>query len=214
MLIISTHPEYWSRTMYFAVKSWVHNRGGKLMYLGGNGLNCEVEFVDSTTAIYRNGDARIVKRGGYESRFHARVESEANLLGVVFSETGIMTSAPYRVLNANHWVFDGTKLEDGDLFGQTSLHRRCPGGASGHETDKTSPSSPKNVVRVAKGMNIDDGGAELVYYETASGGEVFSVGSIAWPSAILIDAAVSRITANVLNEFLFRDEKGSTNCGV
>ena len=46
VLIISTHPEYWSRTMYFAVKSWVHERGGKLMYLGGNGLNCEVEFVD------------------------------------------------------------------------------------------------------------------------------------------------------------------------
>ena len=66
---------------------------------------------------------------------------------------------------------------------------RCPGGASGHETDKVSPSSPQNVVRLAKGTNIDDGGAELVYYETASGGAVFSAGSIAWPSAILIDDA-------------------------
>jgi N,N-dimethylformamidase len=203
VLIISTHPEYWSRTMYFAVKSWVHDRRGKLLYLGGNGLNCDVEFVDSTTVIYRNGDARVVKHGGYESRFHARVESEANLLGVVFSETGIMTGAPYRAVNASHWAFDGTRLEDGDLFGQASLHRRCPGGASGHETDKTSPSSPKNTVRLAKGTNIDDGGAELVYYETASGGAVFSAGSIAWPSAILIDDAVSRITANVLRRLLF-----------
>ena len=93
-----------------------------------------------------------------------RVESEANLLGVVFSETGIMTGAPYRVLNADHWAFDGTNLKDGDLFGESSLHMRCPGGASGHETDKVSPSSPENVVRLAKGTNIDDGGAELVYY--------------------------------------------------
>jgi N,N-dimethylformamidase len=202
VLIISTHPEYWSRKMYFAVKSWVQERGGKLMYLGGNGLNCEVEFVDSTTVIYHNGDARAVKRAGYESRFHARVESEASLLGVVFSETGIMTGAPFRVLRANHWAFEGTNLEDGGLFGQSSLHMRCPGGASGHETDKVSPSSPANVIRLAKGTNIDDGGAELAYYETSSGGAVFSAGSIAWPSAILIDDCVSRITANVINRFL------------
>jgi len=202
VLILSTHPEYWSRTMYFTVKSWVFERGGKLLYLGGNGLNCEVELVDSSRAIYHNGDARIVKRAGYDSRFHARVESEANLLGVVFTETGIMTGAPYRVLRANHWAFEGTNLQDGDLFGQASLHMRCPGGASGHETDKVSPSSPPNIIRLAKGINVDDGGAELAYYETASGGAVFAAGSIAWPSAILIDDCVSRITANVMNRFL------------
>ena len=28
VLIISTHPEYWSRAMYQRVKSWVHERGG------------------------------------------------------------------------------------------------------------------------------------------------------------------------------------------
>ena len=65
VLILSTHPEYWSRTMYFRVKSWVHERGGKLMYLGGNGLNCEAEFVDSTTVIYRNGDARAAQARGF-----------------------------------------------------------------------------------------------------------------------------------------------------
>jgi len=201
VLIISTHPEYWSRAMYQAVKSWVHQRGGKLMYLGGNGLNCEAEFIDPTTLIYRNGDARSLKQGGYESRFHMRVESEAALLGVVFTETGIMTGAPFRVRNAGHWVFEGTSLKDGDLFGQTSLHMRCPGGASAHETDKVSAHSPRNVERLAKGTNVDQGGAELTCYTTPSGGAVFAAGSIAWPSAILIDDCVSRITANVLIKF-------------
>ena len=42
VLIIAVHPEYWSREMYLAVKNWVFERGGRLMYLGGNGLNCEV----------------------------------------------------------------------------------------------------------------------------------------------------------------------------
>jgi N,N-dimethylformamidase len=202
VLVLSTHPEYWSRTMYHAVKSWVRERGGKLMYVGGNGLNCEAEFVDPTTVIYRNGDARLMKKEGYESRFHMRVQSEASLLGVVFTETGIMTGAPYRVQDADHWAFAGTGLKNGDLFGQASLHMRCPGGASGHETDKVSPSSPPNVERFAKGTNIDEGGAELTYYETSSGGAVFSAGSIAWPSAILVDGCVSRITANVLERFL------------
>jgi hypothetical protein len=57
-------------------------------------------------------------------------------------------------------------------------------------------------VRLAKGTNIDEGGAELASYETQSGGAVFAAGSIAWPSSILIDGCVSRITANVLRRFL------------
>ena len=42
----------------------------------------------------------------------------------------------------------------------------------------------------------------MIYYDTASGGEVFSVGSIAWPSCVLVDDAVSKITANVIRRFL------------
>ena len=43
---------------------------------------------------------------------------------------------PLRVTNAAHWIYTGTGLKEGDLFGQKSLHMRCAGGASGHETDK------------------------------------------------------------------------------
>ncbi len=77
-----------------------------------------------------------------------------------------------------------------------------PGGASGHETDKRSASSPPNTVLLAKGINPDQGGAEIVYHETASGGAVFSAGSITWVSALLVDEHVSRITRNVLDRFL------------
>jgi hypothetical protein len=202
VLILSTHPEYWSRAMYFKVKAWVVERGGKLLYLGGNAINCEAEIVEPAAVVYKNGDARAMKQGKFESRFHMRVESEAILLGVVFTEAGVMTSAPYRVLDASHWAFEGTGLQSGALFGATSLHRRCPGGASGHETDKVSASSAPGVRKLAKGTNIDDGGAEMAYYETASGGAVFAAGSITWPSSLLVDDAVSQITANVLRRFL------------
>ncbi|MBT4097678.1 MAG: carboxypeptidase regulatory-like domain-containing protein [Gemmatimonadetes bacterium] len=201
VLVISTHPEYWSEEMYFGVKKWVFERGGKLMYLGGNGLNAKVEFLDESTMKVWNGDARVMQEKGLESRFHIYVESEANLLGVVFTDTGIMTAAPYRVIDADHWIFEGTGKANGDLFGEASLHMRIPGGASGHETDKVSPSSPPNVHTVAKGENPDEGGGEIVHFDTDSGGGVFSVGSITWPSSIMVDETVSRMTANVLRRF-------------
>jgi hypothetical protein len=137
-----------------------------------------------------------------ESRFHCRVESEANLLGVVYTEAGIMTAAPYRVVKADHWVFAGAGLENGDIFGERSLHERIPGGASGHETDKISASSPANLELLAQGLNPEEGGAQMVCYTTASGGAVFSAGSITYPAALLVDDPVSRITANVIARFL------------
>ena len=206
VLIISTHPEYWSHEMYFKLKRWVFERGGKLMYLGGNGLNCDVNFLDEFTVVYRNGSfgggSSHLSKIGKESRFDIYYESEANLLGVRCTEEGLMTGAPYRTLDASHWAFDGTDLKDGDIFGQKCLHMRCWGGASGHETDKVSPNSPKNCRLLAKGLNPDDGGAEMVYHETESGGAVFSVGSISYPSSLPVDENISRITKNVLSRFL------------
>ena len=143
-----------------------------------------------------------IEPGEYESRFDRRVESEANLLGVVFSYSGIMTAAPYRVLDDTHWCFAGTGLKNGDVFGEKSLHQRIPGGASGHETDKISPQSPANTRLLAKGLNPDEGGAEIVEHATASGGAVFSVGSICWPASILVDEAVSKITENAIRRYL------------
>ncbi len=203
VLILSVHPEYWSRSMFDRLKAWVFGRGGKLLYLGGNGLNCEVEFVGADACIYRNEDDRALRdpRNGFESRFHQRGESEASLLGVVYDSRGIMTAAPYRVVDSRHWVFAGTGLRAGDLFGRESLHERVPGGASGHETDKRSPSSPANVHLLAQGTNPDAGGADMVLFDTPSGGAVFSVGSICWPSSLLVDDGVSRITRNVLERF-------------
>ena len=204
VLILGPHPEYWSNDMYERVKQWVFEEGGRLMYLGGNGLNCEVEFTGRDTCIYRNEDARELRdeSKGFESRFHQRRESEANLLGVVFDQRGIMTAAPFEVVDESHWVFAGTGLKNGEIFGRESLHERVPGGASGHETDKRSKSSPPETRLLARGLNADGGGAEMCLHATDRGGAVFSASSICWIPSILVDDAVSQITANVLRRFL------------
>ncbi len=196
--MISTHPEYWSREMYEAVRSWVFERGGRLMYLGGNGLNCEVEFTGDAL-VFRT--EAVKADGPYENRMHRSFQPASALLGVVFTDAGAMTSAPYRVLDATHWVFEGTGVSDGAVFGAASLHERCPGGASGHETDKTTPHTPSGTEVLARGQNVDEGGAEIVHFTTDSGGAVFSVGSITWNASVLVDDVVARVSMNVIERF-------------
>ena len=107
LLIVPLHPEYWTREMYLRVKHWVHHEHGKLMYLGGNGLNCEVVLEGDTMRCLSHVNSFRYGLGGsrdenpeerYDSRMHRTLESEANLLGIASSDTGIMTAAPYRVL--------------------------------------------------------------------------------------------------------------------
>jgi hypothetical protein len=164
-----------------------------------------VELRPDHSTICHNGKLKgltVEGMGGFESRFAMRHESEANLLGCVFTPAGAMTGAPYRVLDSTHWAFAGTGLRAGGVFGEKSLHMRCPGGASGHETDKVSPSSPKQAWVIAKGLNPDAGGADMLTFGTPSGGMVFSVGSINYVASLPADAAVTRITQNVLRRML------------
>lgn len=191
VLVLNNHPEYWTKEMYFRVKDWVYNRGGKLAYLGGCGLLAELEFIDEHTIVCRR-----------EEKADLRKEPAAGLLGVEYSHGGYQSGAPYRVLEDGHWAFANTGLKKGDLFGHKSLHERCPGGASGHELDKISPNSPKHLIHLAKGTNPEDTGADLVTFDTPSGGSVFSVGSLCWTLSLPVDEGVSRITANVLRRFL------------
>jgi hypothetical protein len=201
VLIISVHPEYWTRAMCSKVSAWIRDEGGRLMYLGGNGLNCEVVLEENASMRCLSYDDTHLPNSRNESRMHRTFIPEAGLLGIAFTDPGVMTAAPYRVLSADHWVFDGTGLGNGDLFGKESLHERVHGGASGHETDKITANSPSNLKHLAKGTNPDDGGADMVYFDLDKGC-VFSVGSITWVSSLFPDTHVSRITKNVVKRFL------------
>jgi len=200
VLILSVHPEYWTREMFQKVEKWVHE-GGRLLYLGGNGLNCEVTIENDAIMRCVSYDDTKDPASRHESRMHRTYKPEAGLLGIAFTDPGAMTAAPYRVIDADHWVFEGTELAKGELFGVKSLHERVPGGASGHETDKMTPSSPLNIRHLAKGTNVDGGGADMVYAETGKGA-VFSAGSITWVSSLFPDQHVSSITKNVIRRFL------------
>lgn len=203
VIVLSTHPEYWTINMYENLKSWVAN-GGSLLYLGGNGINCSVELHQDAMTVFDMDLSEWLPHRAYTgegalipSRFGMRHEVESNLLGVVMSFAGMGTGAPYEALNSDHPIFAGTGLKNGDHFGHETLAVRCPGGASGHETDKMDSSSPKGTQLLARGTNGPGAGAELVTYTTPTGGLVISVGSINWGAGLPIDKTLSTITRNM-----------------
>lgn len=211
VLILSTHPEYWTINMYEKLKDWVQSKGGKLLYLGGNGINCSVELHDNSMTVHNMDLSEWLPHRAYSgegalipSRFGLRHEVESSLLGVVMSFAGMGTGAPYEAIDVDHPIFKNTNIKNGDKFGFNSPVARCPGGASGHETDKRDSSTPANTRLHARGLNGEGAGAELVTIESSSGGVVISVGSINWTASLPVDEQVALITKNALEFVLGR----------
>lgn len=108
-------------------------------------------------------------------------------------------------------------------------------GASGDELDRLDfgIGSPSNAILIARSERHDDHfmlfneelifpmigtlgstsplvRSDMVYYESARGGAVFSVGSINWNNCLAWDAYqndIAQITENVIQEFLARGER-------
>lgn len=209
-IVLSTHCEYWSREMYEGLKRYHEGHGLWIVNLSGNTMYREVTYFD-------DGSLRCASL-----RFDASCADETQLLGVRFTPHDYGTCAPYRVLDPQHWLFDGVPFRDRlELFGGLSLNQNTPLdggrydpgrpglehgleriGASGWETDKLSASAPKDFRIVAKGQN-PKGGADMVIREPAgTRGGVFSASSIVFGGALLIDTVCSIVTANALGRAL------------
>lgn len=213
-VILSTHCEYWSRRMYAALKAQHEQHGLWIVNLSGNSIYREVEFAE-------DGTMRCVSLSFADS-----VEDETQLLGVRFDEYDYGTCAPFRVVRADHWVFDGLPVRGaGSCFGGLSLNQNTPApgpdydpgrpgmahglagqGASGWETDKLSVTAPSDITVVAKGANGRKGGADMVVREPAgTRGGMFSASSLTYGGALPIDAVASGIVRNVLRRALGTD---------
>jgi len=175
VLVIGCHAEYWSEDMYNQLEAFL-SHGGKLIYLGGNAIFWKV--------LVQNNFIKCDKANHETWRRSER--DEARVLGIHYTDTGYTTMGQYKVRNYKHWVFQDTKLANGDIFGKY---------ASGWETDKTSDQTPEDTVLLAKGTNPNYSGADMVCRPN-----VFSVGSVTYTSC-LNDPIISKITENVVERF-------------
>ncbi len=167
--------------------------------------------------------------GEYTGLWRRNGRAPNQLVGVGMVSQGFDRSAPYILQEASRdpraaFIFDGVS---GPVIGDFGL---SGGAAAGLELDASNHSlgTPPHALVLASSERHSDlylmtpedmndpapglGGteaeiirAELVYFETANGGAVFSTGSIAWAGSLShanFDNDVARITTNVLNRFV------------
>ncbi len=208
-IILNTHCEYWSSTMFAKLKDFHERRRGWILNISGNSIYREVDF-------FEDGSLRCKSL-----RFSESCCDETLLLGVRFSEPDYATCAPYKIIDPDHWAFKNISVSKSRLFGGLSLiqniakrtSRLDPGrtsaaggldgcGASGWETDKLSRTAPRDIVVIAKGRN-PYGGADMVVREpSGERGGLFSVSSLVFSGCLLIDNVASMLLKNVLDRAL------------
>ena len=215
LLVSIGHDEYWSKEMRDNVENFVAN-GGNVAFFSGNTCWWQVRLEDDYRTIVCHKSALDDPLTGIDNErvttnwASAPVNRPENLLTGVSYRTGAQSSDPppvvgYQVLAADHWVFAGTDLNNGDSFAA---------GALGYETDAaelttangaTCPTgrdgTPENFVALAnadlRSWRDDKTGGWATMGLYTNGGAVFTAGTIEWANA-LADEVTAQVTRNVI----------------
>jgi hypothetical protein len=221
LLLVVGHDEYWTWEMRDAVESHIR-RGGNVAFFGANTAWWQMRLADSgrTMICYRDAVSDPIVTSGRPELATVEWSSapvnrpENSMTGLSFrlgagcwgTHMNAMLDEAYVVRFADHWVFDGTDLADGDTFGR---------GCLGYETDAAEIEVTDGVPRVtgrdgtpgsftvlatADLRHWDEygqGGAATMGLFTAGSATVFNAGTVNW-GAGLHDPVVSQVTRNVL----------------
>ena len=146
VVLTGSHPEYWSTAMLDALQTYL-GAGGRLMYLGGNGLIWATSYDPAGrhlvevrrgggggTRAATPGEAYHSTTGEFGGYWRGRGRAPNRLVGVGSIAQGFDRSSPYvRQSDAADpraaWIFDG--VPDGPI-GASGL---TMGGAAGFEVD-------------------------------------------------------------------------------
>ncbi|MBV1856194.1 N,N-dimethylformamidase beta subunit family domain-containing protein [Catellatospora tritici] len=223
VLVVNGHDEYWTWEMRDHVEAYVRG-GGNLAVFGANTCWWQIRLEDGgrTMVCHRDAVADPVARTDPSRTTvewsSAPVNRPENALTGVSYRRGAgtwgehmvkMREESYRVRFADHWVFAGTGLRDGDEFGR---------GALGYETDAADFTEVDGVPRVTgrdgtppgfvilatadlrHWRHYGQGGHATMGVHRLGQGTVFTAATVNWGAA-LADPVVDRITRNVLDRF-------------
>lgn len=215
-VVLSTHCEYWSKSMFDKLRDAHYRHGLWVLNLSGNAIYREVAFKSSRSQQMKSANYQMVN------------DEISPLLGIFYpsSQLDFRTCAPYRAFTPDHWVFSECNWPDSNkTFGHKTLNTNADmpspffhmgsvrpelpllgEGASGWEMDKSAKEN--GFHHIAKGMN-KKGGADMVVRDAeGSRGGVFSASSITFGGSLLVDSICSRAVKNVLTKAL-RSEKNA-----
>jgi N,N-dimethylformamidase beta subunit-like, C-terminal len=159
LIVFSGHEEYVTAHVYDLVERY-RDLGGRLVFLSADNVFYKVIRAGSSL------------QGRWRWRDLGR--PEARLVGAQYLDWNhdAHPNAPYVVTGARRapWLFAGTGLRNGD---------RIP-GSFGIEIDARTPQSPPGTAVLATVPDVFGPGktAEMTFYRTANGAEVFDAGTI------------------------------------
>jgi N,N-dimethylformamidase len=162
VLLTGTHPEYWTESMLDTLEHWLE-RGGRLMYLGGNGFYWVTSIYPSRPHLVEvrkwagnraydtpAGERHHASTGELGGLWRGRGRTPQRLTGVGFTAQGFDVNAPYRRTKASYEPRFAPLLRgiDGDTIGDVANLVQSH-GAAGVEIDRADPAlgtPPASVV--------------------------------------------------------------------
>ncbi len=221
LLLSVGHDEYWSDAMRGRLEAFVR-RGGNLAFFSGNIAGFRVQFTDGDTAITC---AKVPPPPGEAEPWTPDTWREEAVTGVSLRHgggwwDGRRAATGYAVQHAEHWVFAGTGLRDGDVFGADPAHPligyEADGAALARRGDGLAVplgdgGTPQSFV-VLGVAELEEGwvraapraAATMGLYTTPGGGIVFQGATTDWPIVAARDPTVGRITRNVVDRLARR----------
>jgi len=173
VVLTGTHPEYYSLEMLNAIQGFV-DRGGRLMYLGGNGFYWRISFSEEHPGVIECRRSEVGIRpwepghgqfyhaftGEYGGLWRRNGRSSGELTGLIMSSQGFDVSEGYILCEGASdpraaFMFDGIDRTPGREFGGFGL---SGGGAAGLELDRTdfSLGTPPHALVVATSTRHTD----------------------------------------------------------
>jgi hypothetical protein len=219
LLLSVGHDEYWSEQMRRNVEAFVE-KGGNVAFFGGNTCWWRVHLVEGNAALVCDK----TKLAGDDQKRDQwfNVDPENRLTGVSHRNGGGQwwgnrEPIGYRVQHAEHWIFEGTGLRDGDTFGadHALIGYKCDGASisdrpneQGFAVPRHDDGTPENFVILGTGRLGPEwaqdpegfaGGRTATMGIYANNGVVFTAATTDWPRVLGNgDPHVEKITENVL----------------
>jgi hypothetical protein len=214
------HDEYWTPEQRKYVTA-ARDAGTNLAFLGANTCFRRVRFESSTAGenrnvvcyktaydldpLYGKQDALVTN----DFRADPDPDPESSMTGVLYE--GYPVDASYVVYNADHWLYEGTGVRNGESFPHLV----------GVEYDRVTPGqpTPSPIEIIAHSPLVCNGTAshsDSAYYTVPSGAGVFASGTMRWVEGLMAGtyddgsdhgmnattgAFVTRTTENLMRAF-------------
>jgi hypothetical protein len=220
IIVLVYHCEYITKAIYDNLEKLIDS-GASMISLGSNQLYWRTRWDKNFTQMECRKDLTgFTSLFDYGGMWKHHFRPAHRFLGVEFSRSGMHTYAPYKVLKPQHWLFNGTNVQKGDLFGMKGINELPIAGV---ETDKAHGVRAEIEV-IAHSMNCDsevmgksfdpndprwngDGGGDLAIKYLEGNRAILSTAAIYSGSGLGTDSVFTQIMKNFVDRYLARNSE-------